>query len=105
MTEHSLDELKRQVDAAFSKSQEANSALSAAKKRLLDAKLQETGLLGHIVSYTRGKEERRFVVEGFSRWSDRRLSGPQIKKDGTLSQRKDDAELTRLTDLGLYESP
>lgn len=105
MSEHGIEELQRQYDAASSKANQANQAAADAKKRLLEGKMAATGLLGHVVSYTRGAEERRFVVESFSRWSDLILAGRKIKKDGTLSQHRDDAGINRLIDHGIYVEP
>ena len=106
MSEHSIEELERQYQAARSRASDANEAERAAKRRLVEAKLLATGLLGHVVSYERGTETRKFVVQGFSRWGGERiLRGFKIKKDGYLSQIEDDAEISRLTDLGPYVEP
>lgn len=106
MTEHSIEELERQYEAARSRASAANEAERSAKAKLTMAKLEATGLMNHVVSYERGTEHRQFVVKGFSRWGGYRfLRGFKIKKNGQLSQVEDDAEITRLTDLGPYVEP
>lgn len=105
MTEHSIEELERQFQAAESRAAEANKLAREAKARLVSAKLDATGLIGHVVSYTRSGVTRKFMVEGFARWTERSLRGPKIKKDGHLSQMQDDCLIDRLTDHGPYEVP
>ena len=110
MTEHSIEELKRQLDAATSKVTEAQKSLNEAKARLNEARLNETGLRGHKVSYhatswrDRVGTEVFFVVESLSRWG-HDLEGRMVKKDGTLGSVKKQAYPTSLTDHGPYSEP
>jgi len=84
MTEHSIEELERQWEAARGRKIEADKLLEAARFRLHDAKCEASGWMGEVVEY-RGA---RFVVsdiEFMSKSTPWRLACKQIKKDGTPS--------------------
>lgn len=108
MTEHSIEELERQYQAAKEKVRTATLAEGEAKSRLDDARLAATKLGGHKVSYTdRRSGEVFFVVSALGRFSNG-LEGPIIKKDGTLGQRT--IQYSKfwngaLTDHGPYSEP
>ena len=103
---HDIEELERQFQAANSRAMEANKLAREAKDRLTNAKLDATGLIGHVVSYERNGQTLKFVAKGFSPWGgELSLRGPKIKKDGHLSERDDGARITELTDHGPYQEP
>lgn len=110
MTEHSIEELKREYSAAQSRVTAAQDAAREAKKRLDTAKLQATGLANHLVSYERASwrddevKEVRFVVRKMDEWGDG-VSGFIVKKDGTLGEREGRHSIKGLTDHGLYVEP
>lgn len=106
MTEHSIEELERQYQAACDRLRKAQAAATEAASRLADARLEATGLAGHKVSYSdRRKGEVFFVV---TRESHGNLSGPNIKKDGHYGERTVRYYKSwhgELTDHGPYVEP
>lgn len=111
MSEHSIEELERQYKSAQSKAQDAARAAQEAKSRLTQAKLDATGLNGHLVSYPRATwrnretQEIRFVVRGLSGWRDDEVRGPIIRKDGTEGEREGRCRIMAVTDHGPYVEP
>ena len=108
MTEHSIEELQRQLTSAEGAYREAGHRVDEARNRLKSARLDETGLRGHKVSYRQTSWKNRegtevfFVVQEMARFG-QSVSGPVIKKDGTLGQVKKEAHPTSLTDHGPFE--
>lgn len=105
MTEHSIAELERQEQQAQNKLIEAQVALSNARIRLNEGRLNATGLKGHIVkgrAYS-GGTERTIVVEGYFRdWRDM-IKGRVIRKNGELGTMVVELPIANVTDLGPYK--
>lgn len=81
MTNHSLDELKRQMDDAKSRLNKALIDALAAEKRYHDARVKETGLLNKVMTsskYAILVTDIEFF--GSNPW---RATGFRIKADGT----------------------
>lgn len=103
MTEQSIDELKRQMDAALSAAAEADRKFVARREAyeaaLCRQKLAEFEAMGGVVGVTRVragnawldnnaiemKKGPFFVIGAESRWGKARFVLAKIKKDGTAS--------------------
>jgi len=80
MTNHSIEELKKQSNAALSRLNEAKKSAAFAEKRLHDEMCRQSGLMGKVVS---DKNRSVFVHDvrfmGDKPWM---VKGFKIKKDG-----------------------
>lgn len=110
--EHSIDELKRQYQAARDRAKQAGEDVESAKERLKEAILAQSGMLGHIVEgpeQAGWKNERRIVVEEvyqtrFGNGNMDKFSGHLLKKDGTKSLRTAEVVIATARDLGPYSA-
>ena len=102
MTEHNVEELDRQYQAAVSRRDEAQRATEAAYARLQAAHLQATGLANHLVRGQRwdSSPQYTFLVERLCGWGNNEVRGRILKKDGTLGEKIIEMPITRVTDLG-----
>lgn len=109
MSEHSIEELERQWQAADSKARQAAEAAKAAKTRLKDAKFDATGFRGCVAEYTRTTWKKttttRFLASGFSNWSNAHIEGKIVKKDGSLGERDVSCPASEAINLGPYVPP
>lgn len=112
MSEHSIEELERQVRQADDRAKEANQRATEARHRLMDAKLEATGFKGCIAEfdevqgYGRNRKTitRQFRVERKGRWGDS-LEGTGIKADGTLGLINRRCSVSEARNLGPYKTP
>jgi len=81
MTEHSIKELKRQMDDAKSRLNQARIDALAAEKRYHDARVAETGFVGKVMQ----SAKYSILVQDVEFLSGKpwRATGFRIKKDGT----------------------
>lgn len=111
MSEHSIEELERQVQQADDRAKEANQRASDARRRLMDAKLEATGFKGCIAEFdeqqgygrNRKTVTRQFRVERIGRWGGT-IEGTVIKADGTLGVMTKRCEASRARNLGPYKA-
>jgi hypothetical protein len=89
MSEHSIEELERQVQQARSRKEEADRALREAESRLHQKRCEDSGLIGKYASYRGRTLEIRSLTfwELGSKVSLRKYVGPRILKDGSLGQK------------------
>lgn len=91
MSEHSIEELERQVHQARSRKEEADRALREAENRLHRKLCDDSGLIGKFATY-RG---RTIEIKSLSFWnfgsktSLRKYIGHRILKDGSQGQQID----------------
>lgn len=88
MTEHSIEELKRQVSNAYAKMGEARTAHINAERRLHDARCKASGLMGKKATNGKGAT---ILIHDLTFWGDDVTSyvkGFEYKKDGTLGLRE-----------------
>lgn len=106
MTEHSIEELERQWQSAKDRLREAARAEIDAGKRVYAARLEATGLAGHVVEMTRTTYRTtsvlRILVTRLSSWGSHRVGGPVIRKDGTPGERQAEVDIASAKDLGPY---
>ncbi|OAM84201.1 hypothetical protein [Devosia elaeis] len=108
MSEHSIEELERQLKAAEGRRAEATRAVQEAEARLKEARLDATGLKGHLVKGSRwsGSPEYTILVEEFRKgWRSDDVSGRVLKKNGQLGVQTMDLPLLKVSDLGPYVEP
>lgn len=81
MSDHSLKELKRQRDNAYSVKNKADIDFAAAEKRLHDAMARETGLINKVATTRRNK----FLVQSIHFMGEKPfwIKGFKLKNDGT----------------------
>lgn len=106
-----LEEIEAEIKTAHATVSALNLRLAELRKEKADVTVANSGLLGHIVSYTKSSwrnrdgAEVRFLVEGVSRWGGPSLRGRMIKKDGSLGVKEIEASASTLIDHGLYVAP
>ncbi|MGN6539149.1 MAG: hypothetical protein ACTHKQ_25910, partial [Mesorhizobium sp.] len=61
MSEHSIEELERQVQQADDRAKEANQRASDARRRLMEAKFEATGFKGCLAEYEQRGKIVRFL--------------------------------------------
>lgn len=89
MSDHSLEELERQVQQARSRKEEADRSFSEATMRLHAKRCENSGLIGKFVTH-RGKT---LEVTSLKFWESKagpvidRYIGPRILKDGSRGQK------------------
>lgn len=83
MSEHSIEELRRQMNDAKAKANSADLLLAAARKRLHDCMCRNSGLIGMVATENKG---RKMLVSDIEFMSERpwRLRGFKIRKDGAI---------------------
>lgn len=109
---HSLDELKRQYQAASDRAKQAALDLKQAAERLQIGILEDSGLLGHIVEGPEvpgWKAEKKIVVEAvasarFGTLLFDSFTGSLLKKDGTKSLRTGNVVIATARDLGMFDA-
>ncbi len=87
MTEHSTEELRRQLEAAVSKLDAAKIAKLAAERKLHERMCRDSGLMGKRAKFEHATIIVHDVEFDFS-GKPRRVSGFQIKKDGSVGERE-----------------
>lgn len=102
MSEHSLDELKRQWLAAEDAQKTAAQKAAAAKLRYKEAQFEATGFSGCIAETKDWRNKPvRFLPKKMGRWEHNpEIEGPIIKKDGTPGERTITAALSKAVNLG-----
>lgn len=107
MSEHSIEELERQLKAAESRVSEARRAASEAEARLKAARLDATGLKGHLVQGRRraSSPEYTIYVEEIRGWKHDEVRGRVLKKNGELGVQTMDLPIATVSDLGPYVEP
>lgn len=105
MTEHSIEELERQLQAAEARLADARNAVSNAKERLADARLLATGLKGHLVRGRRWRSSPEYTIlaEKIQGWRNDEVGGRVLKKDGTIGVQFISLLIEYIADLGPYE--
>ena len=118
MDEHNIEELKRQLKLATDRQQQAAQDVSDAKQRLQDARNAASGVMGHVLEYTKirgwGSKEkvvtRRLIVdrvtEGWAPGEAKPLiaEGYLIIASGAKGQLRGSIGLADAKDLGLFQS-
>lgn len=107
MTEHSIEELERELQSAIDRRIASQQAEAAARQRLEDARTEATGLRGHLVQYERQVgwgtkarvEKRQMVVTKASGYG---VEGVRVRKDGSIGTATGYASKRQITDLGPY---
>ncbi|QCM05131.1 hypothetical protein CFBP6626_07535 [Agrobacterium tumefaciens] len=86
MSEHSIEELERQVQSARGKAEQWCKAYEEAKERLHEAKCAKTGMIGKTISH----KDLSIVVHDiyFLSGEPWRYSGFALKKDGTVGRQE-----------------
>jgi|GEM_PF-2764853 len=104
MSEHSIEELERQVEQARSKHRQAALEKMAAEKRLHDRRCLESGYMFKVVT---GKRHKILVqdVQFSGRGTAFAVSGFKIKKDGTPGNRIGTVWLADLVAASPYDAP
>lgn len=100
MTQHSLAELKRQLDAASSAVRTARAKELEARERYKNAVFASTGFDGCLASFSRRGQEIKFLPVRMAGWANSYLEGPMIKKDGTVGERIVNCNITDAENLG-----
>jgi len=112
MSEHNIEELKRQLDQADDRAKEANQRASEARRRLMDAMLEATGFkdciaeFDEVQGYGRNRKTitRQFRVERKGRWGNS-IEGSIIRADGTLGVMTKRCDASEARNLGPYTPP
>lgn len=104
MSEHSIEELERQLQQADDRAKEANRLASEARRRLMVAKFEATGFKGCLAEYTERGKTIQFLPCRVARWGTY-IEGPKLKKDGTPSSFDGYCDPKRATNLGPYKAP
>jgi hypothetical protein len=114
MSEHSVEELERQVKAAEDRHRQASLDVHAARQRLQDARNAESGIIGHVLQFDRSQGygrkartiTRRILVDAVRPMSGGRYRayGKIIVANGSVGVRRDDIEAHEATDLGPYQA-
>lgn len=105
MVEHSIEELERQWQSARDRARQAQTEVHEAQRRLERARLDATGLAGHIVEGPQWGEHSkhvRIVARNIAGYRNEKVSGPIIKKDGTEGERRGEVIIEFATDLGPF---
>lgn len=95
-------ELKLEFDEADRICNAANRARLDAQRAWRQALLEETGLAGCVVEYTRytwrnkAGTKIRFLVDRMANYSTTRVAGPIVKVNGEVGERIEDAGITDL---------
>jgi hypothetical protein len=110
MNEHSIEELERQLKAAISRREEAFREVTAAQKRLQDARNAASGIIGHVLEYTEGQGwgakrkvlTRRLYVQSVHPAFDGGLEarGTLLVAGGKIGQRGGRVSVAKATDTG-----
>lgn len=112
MSEHSIEELERQMHQADDRAKEANQKAAEVRRRFMDAKLEATGFKGCIAEFdeqqgygrNRKTVTRQFRVERKGRWGNN-IEGTIIKADGTLGVMTKRCDASEARNLGPYTPP
>lgn len=104
MSEHSVEELKRQWESAEGAARTASARAHEAKRRYHEARFEATGFAGCIAEFTRTRwkkpaETVRFLPKRISRFGDE-IEGNLIKKDGTEGEREVHCPVSMARNLG-----
>jgi hypothetical protein len=103
-----IEELQASYDDARAKYKAAEDVMRAAQTALENARLVATGLEGHLVEYDHQKWRGPITVKRFvvTRANNGNVSGPFVKKDGTISQFQEYGRpIESVRDLGPYKAP
>lgn len=107
MTEHSIEELKRQYDAAKERARQAREASAVAETRWLDALFEATGFKGCVAECKTWKGATvRFLPNRVVRWTwGDDIQGQMLKKNGTPGDRIISMRVDKCVNLGPYTPP
>lgn len=115
MSEHGIEELERQFQAARDRSKQADIDLKAAADRLQEARNEASGIIGHVLTYSISmgygskarKVERRLLVSKVAKAYNGELyaHGRLVIANGTIGLRGDHVPVSKATDAGPYVAP
>jgi len=115
MSEHSIEELERQVQSARDRQRQAQQDVWDAESRLQKARNEQSGLVGHVLEFKRYQgygQKAKFVTKRIlvdtvkPAWrGTMRAFGKTILANGTVGLRRDDIDVTEATDCGPYVAP
>jgi hypothetical protein len=114
VSEHSIEELKRQLQAAHDRAKQADDEVRAAQKRLQAAINEASGVLGHVLEFTQSRGcgrkrqtlTRRIVVDkvgpSWRREDGDEAHGFYVIASGAMGQMRGRVLIKDAKDLGPY---